>query len=75
MSKQDREYFKLRYRVVRNTFPVGGPWRLEFGCWIPDSLRGKRDTFRVRRTVKVGTREECTRLLPPDEFQRQVVKL
>ena len=54
-----KQYSVLIVRVRRNTGPVGGPFVCETGRWQEDTLRGKRDRFRVERTVKVGTRDEC----------------
>lgn len=71
-QKTDREYYKIRYRVVKNTAPIGGLWRCEVGCWVPDKIREKRDRFRVDRTVKVGTKEQCIAALPDDEFYRNM---
>lgn len=54
-----KQYFVSIVRVRRNTGPIGGPFICEVGYWVEDTLRGKRDRFRVERTVKLGTRDEC----------------
>lgn len=54
-----KQYNVTIVRVRRNTGPVGGPFVCERGSWQQDTLRGKRDCFRVIETIKVGTEAEC----------------
>lgn len=54
-----KQYNVTIVRVRRNTGPIGGPFVCERGSWQKDTLRGKRDRFRVIETVKIGTEAEC----------------